>query len=144
MGELLGIPEWLALTLFVLVGFAAYLTYGYHSLRKARRRLSARRPSPTREEFIALLADDVDDDVAHWLWETALFYYEPLAPHPNDHLITDARIDDGDITMDWLPEFAKSRGLSWKEWPDWPKDWDLTVRNFARWLQLGIEASPKA
>lgn len=141
MGDLLRMPEWLTITVWVVLVLTAVFTYGYYSIRKAHRLLAERRPSPTREQFVELLAQDADGDVAGWLWDTACPYYQPLTPHPDDHLIADARIDDDDVTMDWLPAFAKSRNLNWKDWPDWPKDWELTVRNFARWLQLGVHAS---
>ncbi|MEO6154075.1 MAG: hypothetical protein ABIT09_08695 [Croceibacterium sp.] len=58
-----------------------------------------------------MLQTDVDKDVAEWLWNEALPYYTPLTPHADDHLIREARIDDDDVTMDWLPAFAKARGL---------------------------------
>lgn len=141
MGKLLGIPEWLVLVLGLLVALAAFVVWGRYSIGKAHRLLATRRPSPTREQFLAMLADDVDEDVALWIWDQTTFYYRPLTPHPDDHLIRDARIDDDDVTMDWLPEFAATRGLPWKEWPDWPAEWELTVRNFARWLQLGLTRS---
>jgi hypothetical protein len=140
MRDLLGMPEWLAIVVWIVIVLAAMLAYGNYSIRKAHRSLAKRRLNPTREQFIDLLAPDVDDDVAGWLWDTTCPYYRPLTPHPEDHLIKDARIDDDDVTMDWLPAFAKSRQMNWKDWPDWPKDWELTVRNFARWLQLGVDA----
>ena len=137
MGDLFGIPEWLAVTLFVVGGLALWLAVGCVVHRKAHQRLAARRPNPTREEFLALMGQDVDPDIAEWMWDQLQVYYNPLTPHPDDHLLKDACIDDGDVTMDWLPEFAKAQGLPWKQWPDWPQEWELTVRNFARWLQLG-------
>ena len=87
-----------------------------------------------------MMTADVDDDIAEWMWDQAQVYYTPLTPHPDDHLLKDASTDDGDVSMDWLPDFAQSRGLPWTEWPDWPADWTLTVRNFARWLQLGRDS----
>ena len=137
MGDLLGIPKWLAVTLLVVGGQSARLVVGGLIHRKAHRRLAAKRPNPTRDEFLGLMKQDVDPDIAAWMWDQLQVYYSPLTPHPDDHLLKDACIDDGDVTMDWLPEFAKAQGLSWKQWPDWPQEWELTVRNFARWLQLG-------
>ena len=63
-------------------------------------------------------------------------YYTPLTPHPDDHLIDDAMIDEDDVSMFWWGDFAHAKGLDEKTWPDWPQDWAFTVRNFARWLQL--------
>lgn len=134
---MLGIPEWLAMTLFVGGALTVWLAIGFALLRKAQRRLAAKRANPTRDEFLALMGQDVDPDIAVWMWDRLQVYYTPLTPHPDDHLLKDACIDDGDVTMDWLPQFAKDQGLPWKQWPDWPQDWELTVRNFARWLKLG-------
>lgn len=140
MGKLLNMPEWLSLTLWVVVVLTTVIAWGFVSLRRAQRTLAARRPNPSHGDFIALMADDVDPVVADWIWHQALPYYRPITPHPNDHLVKDARIDDDDITMGWFPDFAKQQGLDWKDWPDWPKDQELTVRNFARWLQSGRDA----
>jgi hypothetical protein len=137
LGAALGIPEWLAATLFVVVGVSLTLIYGLHKRRRKMQALSAKRPSPDRTEFLTLMTASVEETTAAWMWATLLPYYEPLTPHPDDHLLADACIDDDDITMDWLPRFAEDRGLRWQDWPEWPADWELTVLNFARWLQLG-------
>ena len=137
MGGLLGIPEWLAVALFVAAGLVTYFAFASWRFRIARRRLAEKRPCPSREEFMILMSRDVDQSVAAWMWNCLVVYYDPLTPHPDDHLLDDASIDDGDVTMDWLPSFAKAEGLNWKEWPEWPVEWSLTVRNFARYLQLG-------
>jgi hypothetical protein len=55
-----------------------------------------------------------------------------------DRLSLDLPIDDDDPAMDWLPRFAAMHGKDHKVWPDWPKNWKRTVRNFARWLELGL------
>ena len=136
MGELLGIPEWLAISVFVACGWIIWLSIGFIAHRRGQRRLAAKRPNPTREEFMGMLSDSVDEDIAVWLWDQALIYYDPLTPHPEDHLIRDAMIDDDDIGMDWWPQFARANGLNEKAWPEWPQGWDLTARNYARWLQL--------
>ena len=137
MGELPGIPEWLPVTLLLVAALAAWMAWGFHALRKGHRRLAEKRPSPTRGEFLAMMRGEVDEDIAAWLWDQTEVYYSPLAPHPDDHLIDDAMIDDDDIGLDWVPQFAAATGLDDKTWPDWPAGWDLTVRNFARFLQLG-------
>ena len=137
MGDLLGLPEWLAKTIFVMLVLAGWIAVGFYLHRKAQRCLAVKRPNPTREEFLAMMGQDIDPDIAEWMWDQLQVYYTPLTPHPDDHLLKDACIDDGDVTMDWLPEFAKTQGLPWRRWPDWPEGRDLTVHNFARWLQLG-------
>lgn len=140
MGHLLGLPEWLVIPLWAIFVLVSLVTIGLVSIRRAHRELAARRPNPAHDEFMALMADDVDRDIAEWVWNQALPYYRPHSPHPDDHLIKDARIDDDDITMDWFPDFAKQEGLDWKRWPAWPNEQELTVRNFARYLQLGRDA----
>jgi len=137
MGELVGLPEWLLVLLWVVATLSIWLVIGLLVRRRAFHRLAAKRPSPTRQQFLELMRGDVDIDIAEWMWDNLQVYYTPLAPHPEDHLLKDACIDDGDVSMDWLPSFAEPRGLQWKQWADWPEEWDLTVRNFARWLQLG-------
>lgn len=131
--------KWLWIAgLVATVFLAAEVGYRIHRKRKARI-LLARRTNPTREEFLALMDSDADPAVADFMWDTIVFYTAPqVLPHPEDDLLTDYAIDDGDIAEDWLPDFAKSRGLNWKDWPDWPVGWPPTVRNFARWLQSGI------
>ena len=136
MGELIGLPEWLAVTLFVLVVLGGWLALAFVLHRRGRQRLAAKRPSLCREQFTALLAVDADADIAAWLWDQALPYYDPQTPHPDDHLLDDAMIDDDDIDLYWWREFAKAMALDEASWPQWPQDWPLTVRNFARWLQL--------
>lgn len=138
MGELFGIPEWLARTLFV----AAFLAIVFGSagivLTKARTRLAARRTNPTYEEFMALMRTDVGVDTAQFLWDTVLPYVKPqLTPHPDDELANDLCIYDGDWSMDWPREYAERRGFHDSNLPDWPEGWPVTVRNFGRWLDMG-------
>lgn len=140
MGELIGLPEWLAVTLFVLMVLGGWLALGFVLHRRGHRRLAAKRPGPTREQFIAQLADNADADIAAWLWDQALPYYDPLTPHPDDHLLDDAMIDDDDIALYWWREFAEAMALDAASWPEWPNDWPLTMRNFARWLQRARQA----
>ena len=80
--------------------------------------------------------DAVDPAIAEWLWHQALPYFDPLTPHPDDHLLDDAMIDEGDIEQHWWGDFARNMELDETTGPDWPQDWAFTVRNFARWLQL--------
>lgn len=69
-----------------------------------------------------------------------LFYVAPrLTPHPDDMLLEDLCIDDGDVTMDWPWVWTEQHGLAESDLPDWPKGWPMTVRNYARWLESGQE-----
>ena len=132
-------PEWLVFTLFFVAFFAVACIVGTVNRRHAFGRTLARRPNPDRAAFIALLAGDVRPETAQYLWDKIADYVGPLlTPHPDDHLYDDLLIDDDDPVMDWLPEFAEIHGLEWKGWPDWPADWDSNVRNFVRWLEMGL------
>lgn len=140
MGELLGIPEWLAMTLWVVGALLIWLALGFFVHRRGRRRLAAKRACISKPEFVVSLAPEVEGRIAEWLWDQADPYYQPLRPHPDDHLLRDAMIDDGDIGMDWVSDFAKAMNLDEKRFPDWPNGWDLTMRNYARWLQQAVDA----
>ena len=138
MAELLGIPEWLALTIWVGSVLAICLAYGYWSLRRAHERVSVRRSSPNEEQFLALMEPDCSREVSEFLWEKAVYYVEPrLTPHPDDDLLLDLKIDDDDIGMDWPRAWAEQRGFHESNLPDWPKAWPATIRNFGRWLDMG-------
>jgi type VI protein secretion system component VasF len=58
MGELLGVPEWLAATGFVVIGLALWIGLGVLLRRRAHACLAARRPNPTEDEFLAMMAQD--------------------------------------------------------------------------------------
>lgn len=77
MGELLGIPEWLAKTLFVTAFLVIVLGSAGIALTRARRRLAAKRPNPTHEEFVALMRTDVSLDTTQFLWDTC----SPITSH---------------------------------------------------------------
>lgn len=138
MGELFGMSEWVTEVGYA-VGFLALLVgYGWLSDWRAHRRVTARRPNPTEAEFLAMMAPDCSAQAAQFMWDQLLPYVTPrLTPHPDDLLIDDLRIDDGDISMDWPVDWAEREGLAESDLPYWPNGWPLTVRNFARWLDLG-------
>ncbi len=135
---MLGLPEWVAVTLFVVVGLTIWLGFGFWMLRRARRRVALRRANPTETEFLAMMAPDCSPEAARFVWAQALPYVEPrLTPHPDDHLFKDLCIDDDDVGMDWVRDWAERSGNLESDLPDWPKDWPPTVRNYARWLDSG-------
>ncbi len=137
MGELLGIPEWLVMTGFVVAAISIWLTLGVVMRRRAYRRVAARRPNSTEAEFLAMMAQDCSPEAARFMWQQTLSYVEPrLTPHPDDLLLDDLCIDDDDIDTDWTRDWADQQDILESDLPDWPKDWPLTVRNFARWLDL--------
>jgi hypothetical protein len=143
VGDLFGVPEWVAVTGFVIAGLALCLGIGANVIRRAHTRVAARRLNPTEAEFLAMMAPDCSPEAARFLWQQALPYVEPhLTPHPDDLLLDDLCIDDGDVTMDWPQVWTDLQGISERDLPDWPKNWPLTVRNFARWLDLGRTSAP--
>ena len=141
MGAALGIPEWLAGTLFV-GGFL--LIVGAIAWRNTSRKIArtkAKRPSPTREEFIAMMKNDVSESTAEFLWDSAMENIEPwLAPHPDDDLVKDLPIAEEDWSMEWPRAYAERAGFHESNLADWPEDWPPTLRNFGKWL----DRSPKA
>ncbi|QZD91499.1 hypothetical protein K3162_07915 [Qipengyuania xiapuensis] len=141
MGEAVGLPEWLAGTLFA-VGFIVILgAFAWRNTSRKIARTKAKRPSPTREEFIAMMAPDVSGKTACFLWDTAIEYLEPrLAPHPDDDLAKDLPIADEDWSMYWPSEYAELNGFHESNLADWPEEWPPTLRNFGKWL----DRSPKA
>lgn len=84
---------------------------------------------------------DTMEATANFLWDTAVIYLQPrLAPHPDDDLVRDLPIDDGDWSMDWPREFADLHGFSEMDYPDWPEGAAVTLRNYGRWLEAGLKA----
>jgi hypothetical protein len=132
-------PDWLIFSAVVMLFIGGVFVVASRNTRRMVARTLARRPNPTEAEFMAMLGGDVRPEVAAFLWETMIPYLEPkLTPHPDDRLFDDLPIGDDDPSMDWLPEFAERHGLKAKHWPQWPEEWDGTVRNFARWLEAGL------
>lgn len=84
-----------------------------------------------------MMSKDMELATAEFLWEKASFYVQlPLAPHPDDDPIKDLCIDGDDISMDWPRDWAELRGFHQSNLPDWPSGWQLTLRNFGRWLDM--------
>jgi uncharacterized protein YneF (UPF0154 family) len=138
MGELLGVPEWLAVTLWVGLGITAFLLFGSWTIRRAHERVAANRPNPSKQQFLGAMKAHCSAEVSEFLWEKALYYVGPrLTPHPDDHLIRDLNIDDDDIALDWPRDWAERRGFHPSNLPDWPKEWPATIRNIGRWLDMG-------
>jgi hypothetical protein len=138
MGELLGIPEWLFVTIFVCGGLVIWFAIGWRNTSRQIDALKSHRASPNREDFINLMSPDVRRETAEFLWDTAQPYLEPwqLAAHPEDDLAKDLPIDDDDWGMDWPRDWAELKGFHETNLPDWPEGWPVTVRNFGRWLDM--------
>lgn len=131
-------PSWVFPTAFATVFLGLWSAIGVRNTRHQIAATHTRRPNPSRDEFMGLMAPDCSPEAAAFLWETALFYLEPkLAPHPDDDLARDLPIDDGDWSMDWPRDWAKSQGFHESNLPDWPAGWPVTIRNFCRWLDMG-------
>ena len=138
MDELLGLPNWLAETLLVIAALLVWFGIAWRNTRKTISQLKQGRPSPTREEFLALIQPDVRRETAEFLWDTTIFYLAPdLTPHPDDEL-SDLPIDEDDWGMDWPRDFANESGFHESNIPDWPEGWPVTIRNYGRWLELAV------
>ncbi|MBH5321302.1 hypothetical protein [Aurantiacibacter sediminis] len=125
-------------TLFVLAGFGIICAFAWRKSRKQIDKLLQRRPNPSREEFIALMAPDVGPEASEFLWGKAFFIVRPrLTPHPDDDLAKDLPILAEEWSTDWPRDWAEQQGFHESDLPDWPKDWPPTVRNFGKWLSLG-------
>jgi len=84
------------------------------------------------------MSSDVSAQTAKFLWDTAIVYLQPkLTPHPDDNMVRDLPIDDGDWSLDWPREYAEQNGFDEGDLPDWPKGWPVTLRNYGRWLEMG-------
>ena len=139
MGELVGLPEWLAELLFVAAFLVIIFGYAGFKTRRTWKRTAARRPNPTEAEFFALMQPDVSGEATRFLWDTMAFYTTPeLTPHPDDELGEDLCINDDDWSMDWPVEWAKQQGFHESNLPEWPEGWRPTVRNYGRWLSMDL------
>ena len=135
----MSMQEWALPALVVFSGFAFYIALALRNTRRMVAQTSARRQNPTQEQFVAMLDGEVSKETAAFLWERLTFLIGPhLTPHPDDDLANDLPIDPDEPTMDWLPEFAELHGRNHRDWPEWPQNWQGTVRNFARWLEMGL------
>lgn len=117
-----------------------YLIFAIFAARSSKRRVAAfaaTRVSPDRAEFVAMLADDCERDVADFVW--AIFTEEysgwgvELTPHPDDDYLEDMPIDP-DSQEDWLNDFCAANDLHPTGISHWPEGQATTIRNFARWL----------
>ena len=132
-------PEWLPPTLFV-TGFLAILIFvASRNTRRGIERVLARRPNPNCAQFLELMQVDVSPQASQFLWDKCseqLKHYSPaITAHPDD-LITELPLDEEECREDWPAEWTALTGMSECDLPDWPEDWPLTVRNYARWLDL--------
>jgi hypothetical protein len=138
------VPGWLIpaalAALFVLALFLVAFRNTWRQIARTR----ARRPDLSRAEFVALLRREVRPETAEFLWEQMAFLLPTIAPHPDDHLWNDLPIDEAEPTEDWLAEFADRHGVSAQDWPDWPAGSPCTVRNYARWLERGLDRALSA
>ena len=132
-------PDWLIAALAVSAGLAIHIALAARNTQRMIMKTNSRRENPTREQFVAMLNGEVSERTAIFLWDRISFLVKPrLTPHPDDDLSKDLPIDPDEPTMDWLPEFAKLHGRNHRDWPEWPQNWQATVRNFSRWLESGL------
>jgi len=139
------LPEWLAQSIVgALVVLAIGLLVGWLGKRNTDAQIAellAKRGNLSRDEFFTLMAPDVSRDASEFLWEASLdalsFFKPEVTIHPDDHLLDDVPVDEGEWSLDWPGEWADQQGIREKNLPDWPEDWPATIRNFGLWLDLG-------
>lgn len=140
MGAALGIPEWLAGTLFV-VGFLLIIgAVAWRNTARQIERTEAKRKSPTRDEFLQMMSGDVSEETALFLWDAATETMPvSITPHPDDDLAKDLPIADEDWSIHWSSEYAELNGFHASNLADWPEGWKPTLRNFGKWLDMSPE-----
>ena len=127
---------WIA-AIVAAAAFGIFYVLSERKFRDAASRLGGRRRSPSREEFIELLSNNCERDIAEFLWEELKIFYRPrLMPHPDDNFIEDLPIDH-DEPNDWLARFCGMQGLQEQDFAPWPLEMPATIRNFATWLAVG-------
>ncbi|WP_447932265.1 hypothetical protein [Sphingopyxis fribergensis] len=104
--------------------------------RSEAAKLAASRPNLSEAQFLMIVGDIADPDIAQYLWNELFGYWSPATPHPDDDFLTDLSIDDEE-PQDWLERFCQQRGYDWRDWPEWEKGRSTTVRSFAAWLSEG-------
>jgi hypothetical protein len=131
---------WLIPGAVVALFLIALSAIARRNTRRMIERTLAARPNPTESQFLAMLeSDDIRAEVAQFVWQVAAPCVAPdLTPHPDDHMWLDLPIDEEEPLMDWWVEFAALHGVA-KDWPGWPDGWECSVRNYARWLELGLQ-----
>ena len=141
MGEWLGLPEWLALSVIIAGTFLVLGLAGWRNTNRQIYKTLAKRENLTRDQFVQMMSPDVSREASYFLWESATpcldLFVQDLTLHPEDHLVDDLPIDDEEWSLDWPRAWAEQHGFHESNLPDWPEDWPATVRNFGRWLDLG-------
>jgi hypothetical protein len=131
-------PGWVAPAAFAALVVLVLFLVAYRNTWRMVQRTKARRPNPSRAEFVSLLSRDVRPETAEFLWEQMTYLLPTIAPHPDDHLWNELPIDEEEPMHDWWTEFARQHGVDAEDWPDWPAGSPCTIRNYARWLECGL------
>lgn len=141
MDELLGIPEWLAVSIAVTLVILVLGLIGRRNTNNQIEETLSKRENPSRDEFLSMMMLDTSREASEFVWNSARssldLYKRKLAPHPDDHLVDDLPIDDEEWSMDWPRDWAEQQGFHESNLHDWPEGWPITIRNYGRWLDLG-------
>ncbi|WP_395622292.1 hypothetical protein [Sphingomonas daechungensis] len=76
--------------------------------------MASTRLSISREQFVDQISSDaVPLTVVSFVWDQIEpYYFAPLTPHPEDHLVSDMRIDSDDLS-DIVMEFEHQFDRRW-------------------------------
>lgn len=138
--------DWVIAVPFAVIFLIIILVIGWRNTQRQIAQTVARRPNPSREEFLALMAPDVSLIATEFLWENSiemLSLFKGIGPHPDDDLARDLPMDEEEWSMDWPVVFAERHGFSDKLYPDWPDGWPATIRNYGKWLDMGLAEARK-
>lgn len=145
MQALHGLPDWFVATIFVGTFLITLFAAAWRNTKRQIMRTLAKRPNPTRAEFVSMMASSVSMEASEFLWDSAIPCLELnaplLSPHPDDDLVQDLPIDDEDWSMEWPVLWAEQQGFHESNLPAWPEGWPATIRNYGRWLDMA-PASP--
>ncbi|SEH14581.1 hypothetical protein SAMN05428974_1222 [Sphingopyxis sp. YR583] len=85
-------PDWLIPAVGVIAIMGGVILVAIRNTRRMIDTTLARRPNPTRHEFVAMLSDDVRPETAEFLWDSIACLVAPrLTPHPTTILRTICR-----------------------------------------------------
>ena len=130
--------QWHVGLIFVVCFLSVLGILAWRNTKRQIRRTLARRENLSRSAFIEAMSGEVSAKASEFLLEMTKPHLNcfglEIMLHPDDDFVRDLPIAEDDWSMDWPREWAERRGFHESNFPDWPKDQPVTVRNFAKWL----------